>query len=269
LVVGAGLVPKVAASMAIEITKEMRQGVFPKELLHRSIKVNITTPAAAAPSLALVHGYCSDVNPWSKYSEDFSSATFFLEPSASLSNENFAQLVLKHVQGLGMTKWGGIGHSQGGIVLAHLLNYYFSGLDATTSGRKIQSVGTPYKGCTGAGSAANLIAIFGFGCGENFDLTTDGTNLWLVGITPETRKEIFYYTTTYKQGKLFGDYCNIAVNLLLKWPNDGTSELAYTALSGATSLGNKEEWCHTTNMGYTAQYYDHDRNKEMNKLAAR
>lgn len=60
------------------------------------------------------------------------------------------------------------------------------------------------------------------------------------GIRAEVKKEVYYYTTTYKLGNLFGDYCNMAVNLLLKWPNDGTSELAYTTLDGATNCGNIE-----------------------------
>jgi hypothetical protein len=34
-----------------------------------------------------------------------------------------------------------------------------------------------------------------------------------------------YYSTTYVQGKLFGDYCNLATNLVLSWPNDGVSKI--------------------------------------------
>jgi len=240
----------------------MKQGVFPKELLSHA-------SAAAAPTLLAVHGYCSDVNPWQKYMKDFTDISFFLEAKSSLTNEKFAQLVLEHVQEIGMTHWGGIGHSQGGNVLAHIYNYYHSGLDQATGGRLIQSVGTPYQGNSGAGSAANLIKIFGFGCGENFDLTTDGAALWLPGITTDTRKQIFYYTTTYVQGKFFGDHCNLAVNLLLKWPNDGVCELALSPLKGGNALGNKEAWCHTVDMNYPAQYQDSARNKEMNSLAAR
>ena len=38
-------------------------------------------------------------------------------------------------------------------------------------GRKIQTVGSPWLGNSGAGIAANLVAVFGVGCGMNFDLT--------------------------------------------------------------------------------------------------
>jgi len=255
--------PRVTKPMNIEITKEMKQGVMPKDLF------NNTKTDKAAPSLILIHGYCADVNPWAKYASDFNDATFFIQPSASLSNQEFTNLVLQHTEKLGMTSWSGIGHSQGGIVLAHILNYYFTGLDHSTGGRKIQSLGTPYSGNGGAGCAANLINIFGYGCGENFDLTTDGANLWLPGITTDTRNEVNYYTTTYEQGSWFGDWCNLAVNLVLKWPNDGTCELSLASLRGGHNQGNTEKWCHTTDMGYTAQYYDHNRNKQMNLLAAR
>jgi len=256
------ILPHVTGPMSIVITKEMKQGVFPKELLRN-------TSDTAAPTLLAVHGYCSDVNPWQKYMEDFTGATFFLEPKASLTNDKFSQLVVQYAEKLGMTRWSGIGHSQGGTVLAHILNYYFSGMDQATGGRLIQAVGSPFQGNSGAGSAANLIKIFGFGCGENFDLTTDGSTLWLVGITADTRKQVYYYTTTYVQGKFFGDHCNLAVNLLLKWPNDGVTELDLAPLKGANNLGNKEAWCHTTSMNYPAQYYDHTRNVEMNRLASR
>jgi len=258
--VSPNLIPRPAGPMNIAITKEMRQGVAPR--------VNVTT-RRAAPTLMLVHGYCANVNPWNNEKQDFKDATYFLEPSASMTNQDFADLVIKHADELGMTHWGGIGHSQGGHILAHILNYYHTGLDQSSGGRRVQSVGTPWKGCTGAGSAASLIDLFGVGCGSNFDLTTDGANLWLAGITPETKKQVYYYTTTYKQGSFFGDYCNLAVNFVLKWPNDGTSELELSQLSGGNNMGNKEKWCHTVDMGYPAQYLDHARNKEMSSAAAR
>jgi len=248
--------PIVTGPVQMQITKEMKEG---------KRRFNATANAAA-PSLMLIHGYCSSTNPWQS---GFTDASLFLEPQASLTNEKFAQLVVEHADELGMKSWGGVGHSQGGVVLVHILNYYESGLDESTGGRRIQSVGTPYYGNSGAGSAANLIKIFGYGCGENFDLTQDGSNLWMAGIRPESRKEVFYYTTTYKQGNLFGDYCNMAVNLVLQWPNDGTTEIKYTKLDSATNLGNVEKWCHTTDMAYPAQYDDVNRNKDMNSKASR
>jgi len=162
-----------------------------------------------------------------------------------------------------------IGHSQGGAVGTHILNYYSSGMDKTTGPYKVQSVGTPYQGNSAAGDAANLGKIFGISCGANNDLTTSGSQAWLSGISSATRKQVGFYTTTYEQGKPLGDYCNLAVNLLLQWPNDGTCELTYAPLSGGNNKGNTQKECHTNNMKYPAQYLDLGRNQQMNSDAAR
>lgn len=238
------------------ITPEMRMGVRPT--------LNFTV---SDPTLVLLHGYCSSTNPWEEAGGFTGNVKYFLNKDASVTNDKFALLVAEYMKS--HQSFGGIGHSQGGLVLLHLHNYYWTGLESAKGERLIQSVGSPYKGCSGAGTAANLIKIFGFGCGENVDLTVDGSKLWLTGILPEMKKDVYYFTTTYKQGNLFGDYCNLAVNLVLKWPNDGTSELDNTVLTGGNNMGNKEKWCHTTGMSYSAQYYDATRNKDMNDKAAR
>lgn len=59
------------------------------------------------------------------------------------------------------------------------------------------------------------------------------------------------------------------MNLILQWPNDGVTEQGYAQLEGANNQGNKEKWCHSTDMGYAAQCDDHTRNAQMNDLAAR
>jgi len=142
-------------------------------------------------------------------------------------------------------------------------------MDLVGTGRAIQSIGSPYEGCTAAGSAANLGDIFGVGCGTNFDLSVDGARLWEPSITTDTRSDIFYYTTTYELGTWFGDSCSMAMNMILQWPNDGTAELEYTDIRGGKNMGNTEKQCHTTDMNYPAQYYDNKRNKQMNSNAAR
>lgn len=158
----------------------------------------------------------------------------------------------------------------------------------------IQSLGTPYNGNTAAGSAANLGEIFGVGCGSNSDLryafysqtfrdsfphflkivlicifSRDGAVNWVSGISAATRADVHFYTTTYQQGNFFGDYCSLPMNLVLQWPNDGVTELTYAALTGANNQGNTEKWCHSTEMGYPAQYDDRNRNAQLNSLAAR
>jgi len=245
----------------MEITETMRFGVRPAE-----IHLNATVTGA----LVLVHGYCSNVNPWKASSSSFTNAYYFEDPNANLSNDNFAKKVLKFADGNGLKSYSIVGHSQGGIVGTHMHNYYWTGLDINSgAGAIVQSVGSPYKGCTGAGSAANLVKIFGYGCGENGDMTVDGGAAWLAGISIAVRQRICYYTTTYQLGNFFGDYCNMAVNLVLKWPNDGVTELDWAHMPNGVNKGNTQKQCHTTDMSYPAQYADAARNKILNANAAR
>jgi len=157
------------------------------------------------------------------------------------------------------------------MVALHLLNYFETGLDDASGGQDkiIQSLGTPYQGCSAAGSAANLGKLFGAGCGSNTDLATDGARLWLAGIASHAKSEVHYYTTTYELGKFFGDWCNLAMNAVLEWPNDGTTEIDNAPCPGGLNMGNTEKQCHTTDMGYMAQYKDSNRNRVMNTAAAR
>jgi len=162
-----------------------------------------------------------------------------------------------------------VGHSQGGMVGLHMHNYYFTGLDSAANGKIIQAVGTPWFGNSAAGSLADIGKVFGVSCGSNTDLSRDGAVKWMAGISVASQNEAHYYTTTYKLGQFFGDYCNLAVNLILKWPNDGTTEIDYASLKFGTNMGNKEQWCHISGMKYPAQTTDGARNREMNSFAAR
>jgi len=244
-----------------EITEEMRHGKRPAEF------GNATD---LATQFVLLHGYCSATNPWQEVAADFTNAHYFVNPKASISHDQFAKLVHTFAQGRGATAYSILGHSQGGPVSVHLHNYYWSGLDnAPNNGRLIQSVGSPYRGCTAAGTLANIGKLFGIGCGTNTDLTVDGSALWLSGIQTRVRQKTFFYTTTYELNTFFGDYCNLAINLILNWPNDGTAEFDYTGLPGASNLGNTQKWCHTGGMAYPAQYLDRTRNRAINSAAAR
>jgi len=240
-------------------TEEMSFGKRPAEL----------TVNATAIGLLLIHGYCAGTNPWATNPGDFTNAYYPLWSLANDSHDQYSKRVMQYAQDKGLTGFSLIGHSQGGTVGAHLRNFYWSGLDSVSGGHLIQSVGTPYRGCTGAGSAANLIKIFGVGCGANSDLTVDASVSWLAGIASLVRKDIAYYTSTYQQGNFFGDYCNMAVNMVLEWPNDGVTEESYAKLVGGTYMGNTQKQCHTTDMAYPAQYNDRSRNQEMNRNAAR
>jgi len=67
----------------------------------------------------------------------------------------------------------------------------------------------------------------------------------------------------------FGDYCNLAINLVLQWPNDGTAEIKYAKITGGNNMGNTQKQCHTDGMAYKAQCTDANRNALMNSAAAR
>jgi len=243
-----------------EITEEMLMGKRPQNF----------TVGAGDGDIILLHGYCAGGNPWQSSPSQWTRPYFFSNPNANIGHDEYAMLVTAWVDKNGVDAFSGVGHSQGGMVLLHLLNFYWTGLSSTTTGLyKIQSIGTPYQGCSGAGSAANMGKIFGVGCGANDDLTTDGAKLWLSGIQPANKAQVAYYTTTYELGRLFGDSCNLAVNMILEWPNDGTAELEFAQLPGAINKGNKQKWCHTTSMSYPAQYTDATRNMQMNTDAAR
>jgi len=245
-----------------EISREMLQGIAPETLLPSRVQ-------DVKKGLVLLHGYCSAENPWLNTKDLFTNGYYFNNPSASLTNEQFAAKVIQFANENKLTSYAMIGHSQGGMVAAHILNYYFTGMDnLDASKRLIQTVGTPFQGTTAAGSAANLAKSFGVACGSNFDLSIDGAKLWLSGISQETRQNVWFYTTTYPSGGFFGDYCSLPMNLILQYPNDGTTEMQYSSLPGANSMGNTLKWCHTADMKYPSQCRDKTRNALMNKNAA-
>eukprot|EP00026_Physarum_polycephalum_P002499 Phypoly_transcript_02506.p1 GENE.Phypoly_transcript_02506~~Phypoly_transcript_02506.p1 ORF type:complete len:633 (+),score=81.79 Phypoly_transcript_02506:79-1977(+) len=207
------------------ITDEMRLGIPPAR--------NLTV----APTVytILVHGYCSASNPFT--SGTWTNGKFFLKANANMLNDAFAKSVIAWADQNGLQAYSFVGHSQGGMVGAHMLNYYWTGLDQVTGGRIAQTLGTPFSGCSAAGNAANLGSLFGISCGANDNLVPTGAVQWLQGITSSTRSKISYYTTTYALNQPFGDYCNLAMNLILDFPNDGTTEFDRAQLSGATNAG--------------------------------
>ena len=84
----------------------------------------------------------------------------------------------------------------------------------------------------------------------------------------ETRKDVYFYATQWEDAGLI-KYCKLAVNVVLKWPNDGVTEVDYAPLEGGTFVDLTEGECHTTDMNYKPQYDDLERNTDINKLAAR
>jgi len=262
-----------AAGAVIEITEEMRFGKRPDfynlNAQSNSKYVNYYKNLTAGNGkLLLVHGYCSGP-VWPP--QDFTNAVVFQDYSKSRSNDEFALMIRSF--GEQYSSFGIVAHSQGGLASLHLKTYYWSGLDiASTGQRLIQSVGSPYRGCSLAGVLASIGALFGFGCGRNFDLSTDGAALWYSKIPkfqdgPE--KTVYYYTTRYDEGWWIFSNCVTAANLVLYAPNDGTCELKFASLTSGNNMGTTQGWCHASGMKYPPQCSDPSRNKIMDSAAAR
>ena len=242
-----------------EATEEMLMGRRPLHLqMQRSRNESL-------PSLVLVHGWCAQIQPWAGEGA-FTNSVLFEDLNQNRPTAQFAELLAERTAQL--PSFGLVGHSQGGLASVHLHNYIWSGLEAAVGERKIQTIGTPYHGSSGAGSSADTIKIFGYGCGASFDLSVDGAALWESGIQTEARKDVFFYRTQWAESGLL-KYCNLACNAVLKWPNDGMAENEYGVLEGGHDMGLFKGECHTLNMRYPPQYRSNPRNTEMNAKAAR
>jgi len=242
-----------------EITDEMRVGRKPAR--------NHTRLDSITPYVLLVHGYCSQTNPYLAKPSYWKNALYYSDYGANKPNDQFAQEVMTWAEAYGVESCAYVGHSQGGMVGLHILDNYWSCIDEISGGYVIQSVGTPYYGCSAAGSAASLGKAFGAGCGANADLSTNA--LWIGTITNHSRQSVNYYTSSYKLGQIFGDYCNLAMQAVLDFPNDGTCEFDKAQLSGGNNKGNKEQWCHTTGMHYTSECQDTTRLASMSANVAK
>ncbi|KAL9647959.1 hypothetical protein ABK040_008227 [Willaertia magna] len=239
-----------------ELTEEMTVGVRPKEFTKR----NTFAAASSSHRVLLVHGYCAGGSPFPV--SEFKNAIAFDDPGASRSNDVFAQMI--YSVGKQFDTFSVVAHSQGGLASLHLATFYWSNIDKTPTGVKlIQSVGSPYKGCSAAADVANLAKAFGVGCGTNYDLSPEGATKWIATIPPEQQKKVSYYTTQYKDWS----WCNVAMNLVLSWPNDGTAELDKSSLPYGNNMGHTKSQCHTDNMKYPSQCKDSSRNSILNKFA--
>ncbi|MEM8996135.1 MAG: conditioned medium factor, partial [Acidobacteriota bacterium] len=223
-------------------------------------------PEKAGSRLLLVHGYCSG-NVWGNVASQFSNYSIFQDLNQNRSHDQFAVRIANF--GSQYSSYGIVAHSQGGAAALHLYTYYWSGLDNASSGRLIQSVGTPYQGTSLAGNLAVLGQIFGVGCGTNTDLTYSGASSWLSGIPSWARNKVNYYTTSFTDKWWRPDWCQIVSDLLLADPDDGTTERARGQLSSAVNRGHKTGWCHTDGMRDPNQTRDSGRNSTMNSNAAR
>lgn len=244
------------AEAPVAIDEAMRMG--PRPQVDRAAE-------GVGQRLILVHGYCSG-GVWP--ASQFSTASTFLDTNQNRSHDQFARLLQSY--GATWNSFGTVAHSQGGAASLHLYHYYWSGLDNATGARLIQSVGTPYKGTNLAGILATLGSWFGVGCGTNDNLSYSGASAWLAGIPNASRAKVNYYTTSFRTTNWWtNDYCQIATDLVLSDPEDGTTEQTNGQLSGGVNRGHTTGQCHTAGMRDPAQYQDSARNSTMNANAAR
>ena len=256
------IVPSVVSA---EITEPMKSGPRPAQFMRNS-----TSMTGAGGKLVLVHGYCSgevwDIN-------QFTDAILFTDYKQSRSQDQFALLIKKFAEETHkLSSYGILGHSQGGLASVHLKAYYWSGLDTASGGggRVVQSVGSPYRGCSLAGTLADLGGLFGVGCSSNNDLAPNGAQVWLSKVPKDAQEKVFYYTTQYDDSWFLAPACVTASGLVLHAPNDGTCEIKYSTLDKAgNNMGNTKKFCHTDGMNYPPQTKDATRNSLMNKQAAR
>lgn len=268
------LVPtQIVARLAMPLTGQMIDGAMRSDARRWPIYVRDNEPSRAQRGalpgghrLLLVHGYCSGGNPFTT-SHFTGDTAVFHDPEVSRSHDAFAFEIL--AQTAPMKSFGVVAHSQGAMAALHLYTFYFSGLDWARGERLIQSVGAPYQGTALAGNAAVLGDIFGFGCGENPDMTYAGAANWLSLIPSASRSQVWYATTSYEDRPFAFDYCNIITDILLDDPDDGVIERSAGQLPGATNLGHTEGWCHTQGMRDPAQCTDASRNQQLNARARR
>lgn len=261
--VNATIATLAARGMGKEITREMREGVPPAHIL-------AARQSNEAATLLMVHGYCTDKNPFQVNERFFDNAIYFLDPKNSVRNDPFAQKVLDFVAAKGVTKYSCAGFSQGGMVCTHIFNYYFSAMDSfgpSPSGRLIQSLATPFLGNSGASVGNALVDLFG-GCPANADLTLESAALWGSGITTTTASQLYSISTQYKKSWTAG-YCNLAMNMVLNSMNDGATELDYAHLPGSTWVSHDEGWCHTEDSKYPVSWSNTAYLKTINENAAR
>jgi len=255
---------KYVESESVVITEEMTQGVRPAIFTKEN-----AAAAGTTGMIILVHGYCVKANPWASYLSDWTNADYVEFILASDTNDAFAKKIYQFVTNKGYTSFSLVGYSQGGMAISHLRTFYWSGLDVPTNGKVLQSLATPYQGNSLAGSTASLGKLFGAGCGENYDMTSDGASLWLTGVPTAIRNQVYYYYVQFGDNGFNTKYCNAALNALMDKPNDGVVTVKNAPLVGGTSMGVTVGQCHIAGMKYPPAFADSARNQKINADAAR
>lgn len=205
-------------STLLTVSPSMLNGPVPSWLMRKREHLANASGTSSASTLLLVHGYCAHETPFDTSS--FTDYTLFLDLDANRLNDDFAIRIRDAASSF--SSYGIVAHSQGGLASLHLRSFYWSPLDNSNGGRRLQTLASPFQGQPLAGLLAKLGQALGFLCGSNDDLTYDGARLWLSSVPVSARKEVYYWAAKYGQDGLI-HYCNLAANVVLGWPNDGIS----------------------------------------------
>jgi hypothetical protein len=207
-----------------EITEPMKIG-------HRPEKYQFKNKKNGEAKLLLVHGYCASLIPFSN--DSFTNFAVFSDLNQNRAHDEFA-LKLRFWAEQFTEGYSIVSHSQGGIASLQLLTFYWGNHDLLSNSkgkRRLQTLGTPFKGSSLAGSVAAIGKRVGFGCGSNADLTPDGAKLWRLVIPKEVRKQVYYHVSVYPPNS----WCSFPAQAILQWPN------------GLFFSHSTTRWCNRTN----------------------
>ncbi len=227
----------------------------------------------------LVHGWCSG-NVWPR--GDFEVAgrvggtEVFADFSQSRSHDNFAQRIRDQGAARFIDSFSVVSHSQGGAAAVHLRAFYNSLLDASTAPRRMQSVGTPYRGSTlmdfylATGPLGWLIATILGECTPQFSLGTLGSAVWRATVPSWAKNEVWYYRSGHRRPSNFFQRlqfwrwrCNLASFVIPGW-DDGVVADWQGVLSNGRNMGVTSSECHL-NMNHGGQTRNQGRNNIMDR----
>ena len=259
-----------------DVTIPMEIEALPAEVLAETATKSHDT------GLFLVHGWCSPP-AWVSSAFPGNTTTLiggtaeFVDSVQSRSHDNFAQRIRDQGDARFSDGFSVVAHSQGGAAATHLRAFYNSGLDDITAPRRIQSVGTPYRGSTlmdlylATGPLGWLIAeIFDF-CSPQWNLGTVGSALWLSSIPNSVRSEVHYYRTRHRrpsniwQRAQFWRWKCGAGSYVIGGDDDGVVSVNQGVLSGGQNRGITDSECHVGGMRYPDQKDNASRNAVMNQ----
>lgn len=228
----------------------------------------------------LVHGWCSG-NVW-PIGGHFGlpgragGTELFTDFDQSRSHDNFAQRIRDQGAARFIDSFSVVAHSQGGAAAVHTRAFYNTLLDASTAPRRIQSVGTPYRGSTlmdfylATGPLGWLIATILGECTPQFSLGTLGSALWRVTVPSWAKSEVWYYRSGHRRPSNFFQRlqfwrwrCNLASFVIPGW-DDGVVSTAQGVLSNGRNMGVTASECHL-NMNHGGQTRNQGRNNLMDR----